>query len=315
MIVSKINQSTSNPSFAWVTLCTTRSYLPGILVLARSLRQCQSRYPLVVMVTHDLLIDEAASALTQEPNIRQRLVSPIQPSPQAHTEYAYATFSEVWTKLRCWELVEFAKLVFLDADMLVLRNMDHLFEIELAVPSDELVFSNSTLPTEIKSNLPFLAAVDACVCNPLGRPNYPSWWVPENCRHSHVTSGITPLANPGYFNSGLFVFHPNVAMANDMVNKIQTASENLSRYLFPDQDFLNDYFKSQWLRLPYVYNAMKTMKVAHPDLWNLQNIHNLHYIINKPWNIDIKSSSINEEQFYDLYEIWWDFSEGATRAP
>ncbi|CAI7890398.1 unnamed protein product, partial [Closterium sp. NIES-53] len=47
-------------------------------------------------------------------------------------------------KLRLWQLTEYAKVVFVDADILVLRNMDHLFEYpELSARSNSRRFFNS----------------------------------------------------------------------------------------------------------------------------------------------------------------------------
>jgi len=40
---------------------------------------------------------------------------------------AKARFARTYSKLRAFDLVEFDKIVFLDADTLVLRNIDELF--------------------------------------------------------------------------------------------------------------------------------------------------------------------------------------------
>ena len=41
-------------------------------------------------------------------------------------------FNNFCTKLQAWSLTEYDKLVFLDADALVLRNVDHLFRVKSA---------------------------------------------------------------------------------------------------------------------------------------------------------------------------------------
>lgn len=60
-------------------------------------------------------------------------------------------------------------MVQLDSDMLVLRNMDELMEMELDGPEKEG-----------KGNKVF-AAGHACVCNPLGKKHYPSDWYVYEC--------------------------------------------------------------------------------------------------------------------------------------
>jgi alpha-N-acetylglucosamine transferase len=52
-----------------------------------------------------------------------------QPIANPHQEDAlYARFAATFTKLRIFDLDAFDKVVFLDADTIVLRNVDELFE-------------------------------------------------------------------------------------------------------------------------------------------------------------------------------------------
>lgn len=63
-----------------------------------------------------------------------------------------------------YSLVEYERVVQLDSDMLVLRNMDELMDVELDGPE-----------LEGKGQRVF-AASHACVCNPLKRTHYPADW-------------------------------------------------------------------------------------------------------------------------------------------
>eukprot|EP00301_Raphidiophrys_heterophryoidea_P003872 c11729_g1_i1.p1 GENE.c11729_g1_i1~~c11729_g1_i1.p1 ORF type:complete len:588 (-),score=117.07 c11729_g1_i1:153-1916(-) len=51
---------------------------------------------------------------------------------------ASGTWKQAFSKLQMWTLVQYEKIIFLDADKLVFRNMDHLFEIDsdFATPGD-----------------------------------------------------------------------------------------------------------------------------------------------------------------------------------
>lgn len=60
--------------------------------------------------------------------------------------------------------MEYDRVVQLDSDMLVLRNMDELMEMELDDPA--LKGDGSRV----------FAASHACVCNPLKKPHYPEDW-------------------------------------------------------------------------------------------------------------------------------------------
>ena len=73
-------------------------------------------------------------------------------------------FKETWTKLACFSLVEYQRLILLDSDMLVLKNMDELMDLELDSPKSD-VLGNKVF-----------AASHACCCNPLKKPHYPKNW-------------------------------------------------------------------------------------------------------------------------------------------
>jgi alpha-N-acetylglucosamine transferase len=66
-------------------------------------------------------------------------------------------FNDAWTKLAVFGLTEFERIILVDADMLFLRPMDELFDLQL--PGDD-----------------WIAAAPACVCNPFKIPTYPSDW-------------------------------------------------------------------------------------------------------------------------------------------
>jgi lipopolysaccharide biosynthesis glycosyltransferase len=66
-------------------------------------------------------------------------------------------------------------------------------------------------------------------------------------------------------------------MMDHIVDFIHTSPE-IPGYRFPDQDALAAIFRGKWLPLPYVYNALKTLRVAHKPLWNDDAVKNIHYM-------------------------------------
>lgn len=83
--------------------------------------------------------------------------------------------------------------------------------------------------------------------------------------------------------------------------KNPSAVEN---YQFPDQDLLADVFEGRWVPLPYVYNALKTLrwKEVHDLIWRDQEVKNVHYILSpKPW--DEKAG--DEKPGDETHKWWW----------
>jgi alpha-N-acetylglucosamine transferase len=74
-------------------------------------------------------------------------------------------FQETWNKLVVFSLVEYERIVLLDGDMLVRRNMDELMDVPLS--SEE---------GGDKAKEKVFAASHACACNPLKKPHYPETW-------------------------------------------------------------------------------------------------------------------------------------------
>ncbi|XP_014366073.2 glycogenin-2 isoform X4 [Papilio machaon] len=114
---------------AWVTLATNDSYGLGALVLAHSLRRAGSAYPAVVLITPSVTdtMRERLSAVFEEV-----VVVDVLDSGDA-THLALLQRPELgitFTKIHCWNLTQYEKCVFLDADTLVVQNCDELFERE-----------------------------------------------------------------------------------------------------------------------------------------------------------------------------------------
>ena len=107
------------------TLCNGDGYVPGVETLGRSLRARGTQVPMVAMVTEDVS-KEARGRLSEQGWIL-REVAPIT-NPSSAADQLFPRFDNVFTKLRAWELTDFDKVVFLDADTLVLQNIDELFD-------------------------------------------------------------------------------------------------------------------------------------------------------------------------------------------
>jgi alpha-N-acetylglucosamine transferase len=275
---------------AWATLLTQPGYVTGVRALRASLERVGSAYPFVVALTADIGAQDRA--LLESDGCLLREVEPIRPPSGLRDSYANARFAEVWTKLAVWGLTEFERLVVLDADMLVTQGMDELFTLELA---DDAI-----------------AACHACRCNPNRIPTYPASWTPEGCAYTYAAgtgAGGGELPDP-YFNGGILVLRPDGAVFDTLLAEL-AAVDDLSRYVFAEQDFLNEHFHGRWVGLPYVYNALKTLPFQHPDLWDTAAVKNIHFIIDKPWESALDPAS----RYHDLERLWWDVAADLVPRP
>jgi len=116
-------------SEAWVTLATNDSYAIGVLVLAHSLKAAQSTRPLVVMVSSH--VSAAMRGLLSDVGCDIKDVNVLDSGDSANLAVlARPELGITFTKLHCWTLTDYQKCVFLDADTLVVRNCDELFDRE-----------------------------------------------------------------------------------------------------------------------------------------------------------------------------------------
>lgn len=295
--------TSSLPKKAWVTLVTRASYLPGAILLGYSLQKSQSQFPLIILTTSTIPNSQIRPLMRTLTNSIHFQIKSLSPPPQNLPPALIADrFADTWTKLRVFELYKYGceKLVFLDADMLVRRNMDELFGLDL--PRD------------------WIAANHVCCCN-LDKDSWaPDSWIPENCAYTGLVPGSPPTPVSGdnglethrLLNSGLFVLTTFEGQWETVMRFLET-DVRVKGYLFPDQDFLADFFKGHWKSVGWEYNALKTMRYWHTSFWDDSEVRNLHYIVDKPWTKRVGSDGaagylgrdgVTHRWWWDEYEKW-----------
>lgn len=104
-------------------------------------------------------------------------------------------------------------------------------------------------------------------------------------------------------NGGLQVVNPSSEVYDLIVKHMDSdAAINMD---FADQSLLSDLFKGCWVPLPYIYNALKTLRRegVHSEIWRDDKVKNVHYILApKPWDeVDAEGNNVSK----DATHAWW----------
>ena len=131
-------------NFAYICVITNHSYYPGLCALAHSLRETQMKYPLKVVVP------ESSAEELRDSIARIGLEMIVLPDLKLPEELQKLNpnlrWNQTFFKLQIFKLMQYQKIVFLDLDMLILKNIDDLFECPhmSAVAAGQCVYSDWT---------------------------------------------------------------------------------------------------------------------------------------------------------------------------
>ncbi|OAL48496.1 nucleotide-diphospho-sugar transferase [Pyrenochaeta sp. DS3sAY3a] len=198
-----------------------------------------------------------------------------------------ARYSEVFSKLRVFEMTQFKRILFVDADILIMKPMDEIFEdptITSLTPtlfqrSDEIHEDEGTLPKE------WLFAAR-----------------PENGWLGGFEHSVPPLP-ANYLNTGFFLIAPDKNMYDHLMNVIQF--EGRFGTQFPEQDMLNYVFKREgpmpWRELDWRWCANFVNEKDYQF-----GIHSLH---GKFWN---EGPQEVRDHFQSEMEDMFDYEESLS---
>ena len=116
----------------YCTLITSEDFVPGLIAMLHSLAKTRPHYKhVVVLVTSQV-----------GPSCRRKLLAKLAPCAALHVEildvpaianpnaavHVQGWINAGYTKLHIFNMTSFEKVVYIDADTLILDNVDHLFE-------------------------------------------------------------------------------------------------------------------------------------------------------------------------------------------
>lgn len=284
-----MSEVTRKGSRAYVTLLGGNGdYVKGVVGLAKGLRKVKSAYPLVVAVLPDVPEDDRQLLVAQGCILRP--IELLQPSlnstDSSNFQYARADYSTTYAKLRIWEFAEYSKMIFIDADIQVYDNLDHLFD----------------LPNG------YIYGVISCFCSPWwkGTPQYKVGYCQQLADKVHWPTELYGPAPSSYFNSGFFIFEPSLSTYQHLIDTLKITPPSY----FSEQDFMNTYFKEKFKALAIEYNLLIFFLWRHPDKVpvDIEKVKVVHYCAagSKPWRYTGKEECMDREDVKMFINKWWD---------
>ncbi|OVA10463.1 Glycosyl transferase [Macleaya cordata] len=155
--LSKITMNTEKPKReAYVTvLHSSEAYVCGAITLAQSIIQTGTKRDLVMLLDKSISQPkrDALAAAGWKIHIIKRIRNP-RAEKNSYNEYNYSKF-------RLWQLTDYDKIIFIDADIVVLRNLDLLFHFPQmsATGNDGSIFNSGIMAIE-PSNCTFKILMD-----------------------------------------------------------------------------------------------------------------------------------------------------------
>ncbi|XP_058089387.1 UDP-glucuronate:xylan alpha-glucuronosyltransferase 2 isoform X2 [Magnolia sinica] len=155
--LSKITMSKSPPKReAYVTVIhSSEAYVCGAITLAQSLIKTGTKRDLIILLDRSISQEKRQALIESGWKIREieRIRNP-KAENNSYNEYNYSKF-------RLWQLVDYDRIIFIDSDIVVLRNLDILFNFPQmsATGNDDVIFNSGIMAIE-PSNCTFQILMD-----------------------------------------------------------------------------------------------------------------------------------------------------------
>lgn len=133
---------------AYITYVCSDNFIPGVIALYNSVRLSDCNNDFLVLVTDD--VSKESRSILNKKNLKIIEADKIYYNGDRKDKILdrYGKKDESWkmfTKINIWKQIDYSKLIYLDADTIVLKNIDELFNYdELAAVSGGSVMLNYT---------------------------------------------------------------------------------------------------------------------------------------------------------------------------
>ncbi|KAH8689834.1 nucleotide-diphospho-sugar transferase [Talaromyces proteolyticus] len=244
--------------------------------------------PLLVLVTEDVpqrhrdILKNDGATVVPVHNVSREWIHP-----------KWERWSGVLAKLNLWNLVEYDKIMFLDADTVIFRPIEHIFESPTTAPQQTLPWT-----TIISNGTVYNSSIDDAAAGPL-----PETYMIAGIHDIWVEWALPPVpgndfyAPQNYMNAGFFMCSPSKNLSEYYLSLLDIPNRFDSNY--PEQNLLNNAHRTDgrmpWRDLGPGWNQKGADKAAYDG--GLRSIHHkwwrhledeflTHYIANAMGDMD-----------------------------
>jgi hypothetical protein len=274
---------------AYVTLVMKGDeYVIGALVLAKCLRMTRTKHVIACMITDDLSDDAKRDLCEAFDRVHvvdyyKAKAKPLRTQAQRGMYESWMSISLTW--YQSLNLVQYSKVLLLDSDLAIFRNMDHLFELQTPAGS----FHNFHKPLRFYRGITHGSTVSArrimqALANPHG---------------VYVCIGNGLLLSPSRgafraFDRCMKQLARRQGGAVGFTQSLSGTNEQMIAYFYASHNI-------DWTNIGTQYQIIPWKKVKNSK----EPPYLFHFFNTKPWRMDLT-------EWPDL-QVWWRFAKILVR--
>lgn len=266
------------------------SYLLGTLVSAYALKKQKVKNKIIILVTKDIEKKYYKLILTIFDKIY--VIDYYFPSEKFTKDISHDRWKYLYTKINLFKLIKYEKIVFINSNLLPIRNCDYLFNYKTpaAVPylREFDIFRLLTENKSINKEDKYIEDVKIFYKNSTSKKlkkikKYKNLFEYDN--------------DDGWMNASMLIFKPDMKTYNDLKKILDGNDKKYKNYTFTnDEIFFSYYFRKEWNFVNPRYNSM-LFSGKYPYL---EYIFILNYQMGKPFFQKNKKKFKN----YPEYKLW-----------
>lgn len=290
----------SRTKYAYVFLVMKgNDYIPGLISAVESLRQTNNIYDIVCLYTKDVTDSDILNKVCDYTKLVDYIKFSTKPLLLNKQNKLYSCWNDIsYTKCQALSLIEYEKVLFMDCDMVVLKNIDHLFELNCPAatfsnPWSERYKTEEFKEKEKKQNVKKVFYDPFNVC-----------YTGDKIYRDDIEEA---MHNEGHlFIASLMLLKPSIDDLNQIKNIIAVNQPfGFNNFSTAEEQIISLYY-STYKNVPFEHIHQKYNFIVNKPNWLNDKKNNIPYVLHyacrtKPW----LKSKLWFRTPYSVDNIWW----------